>query len=365
MRLYAKISGIAAGLICASTLASQAQVACEQYRATVGDTLLGIAMKAYGTKEYQKIYGANREAIGSNPDLLRVGTLLTIPCADGSLPATAEQQAPDAETIAAQAARVAEQAKAQTAMPITLITGNGFLPFTDERLPGRGLFTELVETSVLRADAEQKLNVIFINDWASHLDTLLPLMAFDGSFPWTKPDCSQPAALSADDRYRCENYNFSEPFYEVVDGLFSRKGSGFAEALSHDELKGTRICRPEGLSTAHLASVGLAEPDVTFLRPERVATCFEALMAGQVDIVAVESQQATDTIAMMKLQDEVVENPNLGEVNALHVVVHKQNPRGREVLDVLNAGLGNMLESGEWYEIVSGALKRQDALRVN
>ena len=46
MRLYAKISGIAAGLICASTLASQAQVACEQYRATVGDTLLGIAMKA-------------------------------------------------------------------------------------------------------------------------------------------------------------------------------------------------------------------------------------------------------------------------------------------------------------------------------
>lgn len=88
-------------------------------------------------------------------------------------------------------------------------------------------------------------------------------------------------------------------------------------------------------------------------------------MAGQVDIVAVESQQATDTITMMKLQDEVVENPNLGEVNALHVVVHKQNPRGREVLDVLNAGLGNMLESGEWYDIVSGALKRQDALRVN
>ncbi len=364
MRQFAKVTAAPALMLLASLGTAGAQEACKPYRATVGDTLLTIAAKAYGNKDYQVIYQANRAAIGTNPDLLKVGTLLNLPCADGSLPQattqTAAERAPSPEVIAAQAAKVVEQVA-----PIVLITGNGFLPFTDETLPNRGMFTELVETAALRSDPERAFEVKFVNDWAAHLDTLLPIMAFDGSFPWNKPDCSQPAALSADDRYRCENYEFSEPFYEVVDGLFSRKGSGLADAVSYDQLAGTRICRPDGLSTARLDAVGLGTPAVKLYRPERASECFDALMAGAVDLISMDSQAASDIVAQMHLDGEVIENPNLGEVNALYVVVHKQNPRGREVLDFLNKGLGEMMKTGEWYDIVSTALNRQMKLQTN
>lgn len=364
MRQFAKVTVAPALMLLASLGAAGAQEACKSYRATVGDTLLTIAAKAYGNRDYMRIYKANQAAIGKNPDLLKVGTLLTLPCADGSLPEaatkTAAERAPAPEIIAAQAAKVVE-----SVAPVVLITGNDFLPFTDESLPGRGMFTELVETAALRSDPDREFEVKFVNDWAAHLDTLLPIMAFDGSFPWAKPDCSQFDTLSPDDKYRCENYEFSAPFYEVVDGIFSRKNSGFAEMISYDQLVGTRICRPDGLSTARLDSVGLSAPKVKLYRPGRVAACFEALMAGSVDIVALNSQVASDMIAEMGLSGEVVENPNLGEVNALYVVVHKQNPRGREVLDFLNAGLADMMKTGEWYDIVSKALNRQLQLQVN
>lgn len=364
MRQLAKVTAAPALMLLATLGGVEAQEACKPYRASVGDTLLTIASKAYGNKNYLRIYEANRDAIGKNPDLLRVGTLLTLPCADGSLPEaatqTAAERAPDPETIAAQAAKVVE-----SVAPVVLITGNDFLPFTDESLPERGMFTELVETAAVRSDPEREFEVKFVNDWAAHLDTLLPIMAFDGSFPWTKPDCSQLDTLSADDKYRCENYEFSEPFYEVVDGLFSRKNSGFADMLTYDQLVGTRICRPDGQSTARLDAVGLSAPKIKLLRPVRVAECFEALMAGAVDIVALDSQVASVMISDMGLDGEVVENPNLGEVNALYVVVHKQNPRGREVLDFLNAGLADMMKTGEWYDIVSKALTRQMKLQTN
>ena len=50
------------------------------YTVKAGDTLSKIAEKIYGDPEaYQKIYEANKEAIGPNPDLIKEGLELTIP----------------------------------------------------------------------------------------------------------------------------------------------------------------------------------------------------------------------------------------------------------------------------------------------
>ncbi len=50
-----------------------------------GDTLSGIALKHYGTAvrdKWMAIYEANKEIIGDNPSLIRVGQLLKIPKLD-------------------------------------------------------------------------------------------------------------------------------------------------------------------------------------------------------------------------------------------------------------------------------------------
>ncbi|MGB3315126.1 MAG: transporter substrate-binding domain-containing protein [Albidovulum sp.] len=353
-----KLLGTSAIVLTLGVGAAMAQEACKSYRVAPGDTLLKIAQQAYGNGNYRMIYEANTDRIGSNPNLIEVGSLLRLPCADGTV-------AEAAPAVVPEATEAAKEAAASDEGPIVLITGNDFPPFTDEGLPGRGVFTQLVETAAFRADAENKVEVKFVNDWDSHLDLLLPVLAFNGSFPWSKPECDQPDSLSEHDKSRCENYLFSDPFYEVVDGFFARKGTGFDSALKYEELLGTRICRPEGYSTAHLDAAGLSEPMVKMYRPDQVRDCFDGLMAGSVDVISIDSMVAADTISTLGLTDQVVENQNLGAVKELYVLVHKNHPRGQETLDLLNAGLREMVSSGEWYDIVSTALQRQMAEKVN
>ncbi|PWE31389.1 peptidoglycan-binding protein LysM [Maritimibacter sp. 55A14] len=348
MRHSTGFIGVSALALIIGAGSAWAQEDCGTYQVAPGDSLQKIASSVYGDVSFRVIYDANRDEIGYNPNVIEAGMVLRLPCIDRPLPEKTVQRVPEA----------AEAPAAAEDKTIVLITGNDFPPFTDESLPGRGMFTELVETAALRAESGQTVEVRFVNDWDAHFETLLPVQAFDGSFPWTRPDCEAPASLSDEDRNRCENYIFSDPFYEVVDGLFARKGSPFTSTLDVSDLAGTRICRPEGYSTARLDTVGLSEPIITLYRPVRVADCFDALMGGTVDIVAIDSLVGTDMIEFMGLTNEIVENQNLGKVSALHVLVHKDNSRGKETLDLLNAGLREMVGSGEWYDIVSSALRR-------
>ncbi|MGB7242112.1 MAG: transporter substrate-binding domain-containing protein [Sulfitobacter sp.] len=349
MKQSTTMLGASALVLSLTAGATMAQEACKTYRVGPGDTLVKISRAAYGEDLFRMIYDANKENIGRNPDVITVGTLLRLPC----LTNTAAVDA------------VAAPASQDSAEPIVLITGNDFPPFTDESLPSRGLFTELVETAAYRAAPQQSLNVKFVNDWDAHLETLLPAMAFSGSFPWSRPDCEQPATLSTGDKNRCDNYLYSDPFYEIVDGYFARNGSGYETATSHDELIGANICRPEGYSTGPLDQVGLREPEVKLVRPVNVSTCFEELFIGTVDIVAIDSQVAVETIAALGLKNEITENPNLGAVDALYVLVHKDQERAAETLDILNRGLREMQESGEWFEIVSTTLERRMVAQTN
>ncbi|WP_052245291.1 transporter substrate-binding domain-containing protein [Halocynthiibacter namhaensis] len=242
---------------------------------------------------------------------------------------------------------------------IVLITGGDYPPYTDENLPDRGLYTKLVETAFLRADPEQPYKIQFVNDWNSHLDLLMPSLAFDATFPWARPDCEHMEMLADSDRNRCKSYNFSNPFYEVVDGYYSLAGSGYEDARSYDAFAGTVICRPEGYSLSNMSKAGLVEPVITLIRPVSVAACFEALRDGEVNIVALDVQVATDIIADLDMEFTAIENPNLLEVKSLNVMTHVDNPEGQAVLDTLNRGLSIMQNSGEWRDIVSTALKYQ------
>lgn len=385
---------------CTATLlaggAAQAQEACSTYVVVAGDNLRYIARSAYGDGDmYRVIYQANVATIGAKADLIEIGASLVIPCdprettaeaapaaaASGvalstsvvdpakqpvelvpELPvATAAQ--PEA-TVAEPEATIIEVAAEPPApavaavAPVRLVTGNGYAPFADEMLPGGGMFTQIVEMAIFRADPSVPYNLTFISDWQAHIDALLPAQAYDLSFPWVRPDCEAPESLSAGDLTRCENFEFSAPYYEIVDGFFARADSELLSATSFSAFEGKRICRPEGYTTGVLDAVGLSAPRVDLMRPLETKDCFEALASGKVDLVSIDAEVGDSTIADLGMTGDFQQNPHLMTLQSLHVIAHKSNPRAVEMVRMMDAGLIEMYESGEWYDIVSVALAR-------
>ncbi|SLN37470.1 transporter substrate-binding domain-containing protein [Ruegeria meonggei] len=405
MKHHLFISSLA---LAAAAGAASAQEACSTYEIQPGDSLRELTIQVYSTEDFRIVFDANRDVIGNNPNVIRVGDVLTFPCLEdvGRAPAAPQTEAEamaaemasemvkaaedraakaiaeankaseDAVVAArAEAKKEIEAARAEAAALIRnadagerpeirdrqllLITGGNYAPFTDEALPNRGLYTDLVETAMLRAAPEQSYKIQFVNDWSSHLDLLMPTLAFDGTFPWSRPNCEEPAALSEKDRSRCETYNFSNPFYEVVDTFFAREGSGYEETLTYADFAGATICRPEGWSLSHMDAVGLYEPAVSLMRPVSPDDCFHAVMDGTADIVAIEAHLAVETIGRLGYQHRIIENPNLAAIKSLNVMTHKDNPDGEAILETLNQGLAIMQQSGEWRDIVSTALRHQ------
>ncbi len=343
--------------------AALAPEACSTSTVKVGDNLRFIARAAYGDADkYRLIYEANVSIIGEKADLIEIGTALMIPCDPASTETAAVAAPAEAavtEAVTPVAATPDPAPAAETEKPISFVTGNGYAPFADEMLPGGGMMTQLVEMSVFRADPSIPYTLTFINDWQAHIDALLPSGAYDLSFPWVRPNCESPETLSPGDQVRCADFVFSGPFYEIVDGFFAMRDSGLGSVTQYADFAGKRICRPEGYTTGVLDAVGLTVPTITLTRPVEATDCFQALAAGEVDLVSIDAEVGDAAAAKLGLTAQIEQNPHLTTLLSLHIIAHRSNQRAVAMISQLDAGLIEMYQSGEWYEIVSSALSQK------
>lgn len=343
--------------ICAASLgaAAQAQQSCATYTVVSGDTLSAIAANAGVVGGFQKLFDANRNIL-SSPNRIEVGQVLNIPCADGTI-ALAEGQAPAAETeVAPVPGRVL--AGADDPRPLRVITSSGYAPFTDEALEGGGLFTQLVLRALAIGAPDQEISFFFVNDWNSQLNSLLPSGAIDMAFPWFKPDCSRVELLSPRNAYRCTDFNHSEPFYDALVGYFTFAGSAYENVDSYDDLAGARLCRPDAWFTFDLEAEGLVAPRISLLQAPTQRGCFEALVAGEVDVVTYDVLPAEDDLRAMGLTDRVVQLDALASSQTLHVFVAKDNEFANAMLGPINTGLAELRDSGEWFSIVRAGIQQ-------
>ncbi|MGB5870295.1 MAG: LysM peptidoglycan-binding domain-containing protein [Albidovulum sp.] len=334
-------------------IAAAAQEACKPYTVQQGDSLGSIAQAAYGSFDYQMIFNANRNVIAS-PNKLEPGTELVLPCEDGSLTEGSDVTA----IIADEEEKQSKRAKSNIyEPPLKLVSGGGWAPFTGEELKGGGMFVRLATTALNRGGNDREYNVSFVNDWNSHLDTLLPLGAFDVSIAWIIPDCSKLDLLDDNGKFRCTQLDKSLPSYEAVSAYWTMPDSKYANVTSFADYAGARICRPEGWSTADLTVEGLVEPVVTMMRPATAEDCVNALLKGEADMAPLDIETGGATVASIsEAAGVVLPNPNLSNLEQLSFVTHKTNPRGRVYIAMLNKGLNEMRESGEWYAVIADSL---------
>ncbi|NOD85053.1 MULTISPECIES: transporter substrate-binding domain-containing protein [unclassified Ruegeria] len=354
-----KVALSATAITALSAGAAAAQEACTNYTVQDGDTMATIAIAAYGTSNYQPIFNANRNEI-TNPNALEPGLVLALPCEDGSLPNGQSAQ----EIIAAEEQRAASVKRSSVYQPpIKLVTGNGWAPFADESLNGGGAITRLGTTALQRGGNARDYSVSFVDDWNSHLETLLPLGAFDVSMAWNMPDCTNRTyEWSWETEVRCTQFDSSVPVYDIVVGFYTIPESQYANATTFEELKGATICRMDGWFIHDLEQEGLHNGEtMTLMQPITARECLDAVLTGTADVATFEVQLFSDTMVEMGLnQNDLVENPYVTSLSSLRFISHRSNPFGKQYLAMLNKGLNEMRETGEWYAIVSDTLREHN-----
>lgn len=345
---FVAVAIASAGLTLTTPQQAQAQEQCSTYEIVRGDTLSAIASAADVEGGFQFLFDANRNVLES-PNLLEVGQVLQIPCADGSLPGGATSVV---ATSTAPAPTTSEPARS-----LRIATASGYAPFTDEDLPGGGMITQMVERSMQLGNEDQAYDLIFINDWGSHLETLLPSGAIDMVFPWFKPNCDRVENLSPSSAYRCTDFNHSEPFYEVFVDFYTLKDSEYANAQSSSDLMGARICRPEAWFTFDLEAENLMPPNIDYTTVVAQNGCWQLLVDGEVDVVTYDSLPAEEDAREAGLTEQIATLSPLQSTVTTHIFVSKNNQFANDALPIINAGLEQLRLSGEWFNIVRESIK--------
>jgi polar amino acid transport system substrate-binding protein len=236
------------------------------------------------------------------------------------------------------------------------------MPFTDESLTGGGIFVRMATTAMQRGGNDRGYEVSYVDDWMSHIDVLLPTGAFDVSIAWEAPDCSKLDLLGEFSVRMCTEFDFSLPIYETAYAFNTLVDSKYASARSFGDYAGARICRPEAWPISDLEVQGLVEPLVTYTHPKNPQDCAQMLINGEVDLYSIEAETASSNFAELGATDRVVPNPALATFITYHFLTSKSNPRGRVYIAMLNRGITEMRESGEWYDIVATGLAEYNKL---
>lgn len=325
---------------------------CKQaYKVTKGDSLSIIAQRAYGSaNKYSMIYYANTKVLTNGPATLHVGQELRIPCLDEQQPTPAESTDATTSTEATTTTTTTPTTDTPVASPlgkveVQLLTAGDYQPFTDQSLPNGGLITELVEAALKNQNVAYKLT--WINDWSAHLDPLIKEKKYDMGFPWLNPGC--PTV----EHFRCQ-FLFSTPIFQMLEVLFTRNDKPLKFEKDED-MVGHTLCRPSGYFTHDLERPRrewLKKNLIKLEQPQSVKECFEMLMAGKVDAVAMNDFTGRETVAKMGLQDKVSPLPHELSVEGLHVLIHKTHPRATILLNYVNKGLKALQESGEYDAIM-------------
>jgi len=351
---------VVAAAVVAFPLAATAQEACTTYVVQQGDTLGSIAQAAYGSYDYQMIFNANRDALAANPNSLPTGLQLVLPCEDGRL--TADQDL-SSIIVAETEKQEANRAEANAYLPpLKFVSSNDWMPFTDESLTGGGIFVRMAATAMQRGGNDRDYVISYVNDWMAHIDILLPSSAFDISIAWESPDCTKLDALGEFSVRMCTEFDFSLPIYETAYAFNTLIDSKYADAREFTDYAGAKICRPEAWPISDLEVEGLVSPLVSYVHPKSTLDCAEMLLKGEVDMYSIEAETSTANFVELGATDQVSVNPALATFISYHFLTSKSNPRGPEYIAMLNAGITEMRESGEWYDILATGLSEYNAL---
>ncbi|MDJ0827188.1 MAG: transporter substrate-binding domain-containing protein [Rhodobacter sp.] len=350
------LAAMAVGLSGLAAMPAAAETCGGTYTVRAGDSLSAIADTHYkNAGMWTAIHSANLDTIGPKPDRIAVGMTLSLACLDG-LPVGLAGGVPlsNVQPTAAKIVQI-QPGNAAVRKRINLLTGDDFAPFTAKAAHNGGLLTEVVQSAMTEAAPDKGFAIHWVDDWASHLEPLLSNALLDLGFPWYQPDCA-----TTPENFRCQNFHFSDPMFELLILLFRDTARPFAFNLDTD-IEGKTLCRPSGYFTFDLDQNGrrwLLDDKITLKQPRTVKDCFDMVLAGEADAVALNEFTGRAAIKEHGLADRITVVPQPLSVAGLHVVVHKSHPEAEDMLAMINDGLRGIRASGNYQNIIEDHMAR-------
>lgn len=223
-----------------------------------------------------------------------------------------------------------------TEPPLALVSGDHYAPFTGSDLPAGGMLTEIVQAALAQ---QQVPSTVDWKPWKrGYLETLR------GKYAATFPYRRSPE--------RELEYLYSEPLYTNNPRIYSRAG----EVLEPDNLaalKGKRLCSPLGYLVQADIQPMIERGEITTHAPQTLGACAELLLLRRDDFFITDGLLGDRVLRgmgkdMTALRRSLASFPG----STLHLIVARQHPQAKQLLETFNAGLAALRASGEYNRLI-------------
>jgi polar amino acid transport system substrate-binding protein len=229
-------------------------------------------------------------------------------------------------------------------LPVRLVTGNGYAPYTDISLPDGGFATEVVRLTM--RELGEPVSISFM-PWKR---AMLATQAgeFIGTFPYIRSTEREAAFL------------FSDPLYLVDNRVFVLRGSTLRYREPAD-LVGKVACNQLGSAHPPALQRLIDSGQIRLETPRALSSCFRMMVAGRVDFVSINELVADEAIreAFGNLDRFSVSGPPVDRVG-LYLMVSRQSADGARFLQRFNAALARAKRDPQWHALEQQFLVRHD-----
>lgn len=324
-----------------SNSAFSANISCGKgYTVQSNDTLSSISLKAYNSpSKWNIIYLQNKKSIGNNPSIIKVKTILSIPCID-NIVFTKKEEKDNKKTP--------EKAD-NSPFNVEMVTTE-WLPYIGKKLPNEGMLPHITK-EVFSLLPMTSYSIDYVNDWSAHINILLKKKKYDIGLAWYHQDCSDISAVRESAKIRCE-YRFSEPLYEEIITIYNKKGEGISSLLA---LKNKILCQPKSYLLFDYKKNDLINGEnFTLIEESSINTCMEKLRDGQVQYVAINKNEGDQAVSTLGLKNEI-ENTSTSPVDtrSIHYIIHKSHPKAHVIITKINKALRKIRKDGTLFDIQS------------
>ena len=224
---------------------------------------------------------------------------------------------------------------------LSLVTGNDYQPFTDQAMPGGGLFTSLVREIYARMDVELEIR---FRPWKrGYVETLSG--GFDATFPY----------IRASSRER--DYYYSDPVLFVFTQVYVANLEGPMIA-DWPDLEGRVTCLPVGYANTPKIEMMVSDGRVNRVTSRTLGGCFRRLAGGRIDFVEVNNFTAGLAITQSGLGEGRFRPTLLRTENVGHHLIFPRKAGGASgLLERFNRELAAMRNEGEIERIIADYLE--------